>query len=676
MKNLHTQIDFKVICNIAIIGGGPGGLYNAYRLLDSKSSADHNFHLFEANNYFGGRVRTLPMEDLPLTADIGAMRYIPQRQLFINSLVKHLHLSTEKHDVPVLSYYLRTKTILPKLPMGEKIKMRRNIKNDKNEDMVEILEQNGFVLPDIESYFHPNELVVYAILKAFAKIQLEVSQCPPQIKNWFAQTLRKIADIQRLFDPKEKDFLITDRVTRIRTFIQDKFTFDYFGYNEWCIIRNSAKYYNEFLYATSLFNILQKELSSEAVVLSEDALGYNTIFAAANAAEHIPWFLNDFHAAGYCTIKNGMSEINKSLVDKINEKSKTTDWYSLEHKLLSVVKDEESDAYILEFFHEQKVIYCKAKKIILSISKGALERIYFPVEFKLNNYLHQNSKNNLLSEAVQCVTSYPLLKAFMFYDKNWFWDKLPEAAKALLLIKNKQWGYLNMDGERFASTRIITDLPIRQIYLHGNAGVWNRATSNISSIQQKGTQSMIMAYGDSKKAELWASLAGAIDKDTCHVTADFQKLYSKGIDSAKELHGASPAFVDMLIQNLELVLTTYLTPDALELSRYPTAVFMQDWNKAPFYGGWHAWCTNYKPWEVRKAILKPFNHEDVYICGEAFSPDQGWIEGAFRTSESLLIQHFNLSRADWLDENFISNTSLCQNENSTTNDKIKDYLDW
>lgn len=49
----------------------------------------------------------------------------------------------------------------------------------------------------------------------------------------------------------------------------------------------------------------------------------------------------------------------------------------------------------------------------------------------------------------------------------------------------------------------------------------------------------------------------------------------------------------------------------------------------------------------------PFLGECIYVVGEAFSSDQGWIEGALRTAESVLLTHFELTEPDWIERQAI-----------------------
>ena len=66
------------ICDIAIAGGGPGGIYFAWRLLSS--GTEKSICMYERSSRFGGRIYSLrnqgPKADL--VVDLGAYRYAPQ----------------------------------------------------------------------------------------------------------------------------------------------------------------------------------------------------------------------------------------------------------------------------------------------------------------------------------------------------------------------------------------------------------------------------------------------------------------------------------------------------------------------------------------------------------------------------------------------------------------------
>ena len=73
-----------------------------------------------------------------------------------------------------------------------------------------------------------------------------------------------------------------------------------------------------------------------------------------------------------------------------------------------------------------------------------------------------------------------------------------------------------------------------------------------------------------------------------------------------------------------------------------------DWSDDPYGGAVHFWNSGYKSWEVLEAIIKPVEDFPCYICGEAYSTNQTWAEGALQTAEIVLQKHFKLVKPAWL----------------------------
>jgi monoamine oxidase len=73
----------------------------------------------------------------------------------------------------------------------------------------------------------------------------------------------------------------------------------------------------------------------------------------------------------------------------------------------------------------------------------------------------------------------------------------------------------------------------------------------------------------------------------------------------------------------------------IEIPKAEDAVF-QDWGLDPYGAGYHAWAAHYSPWNMFGCMLKPVPSYNVYICGEAYSLDQGWVEGALSTVDECL----------------------------------------
>ena len=76
--------------------------------------------------------------------------------------------------------------------------------------------------------------------------------------------------------------------------------------------------------------------------------------------------------------------------------------------------------------------------------------------------------------------------------------------------------------------------------------------------------------------------------------------------------------------------------------RSPTTRPIATGREDPYGGGVNFWRIHAKSWEVIPAIIKPRAGAPIYICGEAYSQQQGWVEGALQTAEMMLQTHFGL----------------------------------
>jgi monoamine oxidase len=68
----------------------------------------------------------------------------------------------------------------------------------------------------------------------------------------------------------------------------------------------------------------------------------------------------------------------------------------------------------------------------------------------------------------------------------------------------------------------------------------------------------------------------------------------------------------------------------------PLSVGFMNWEEDPYGGAWHTWNQGVKSWEVMKEIAEPVPGAALHIVGEAWSTNQGWVEGALETAEAVV----------------------------------------
>ena len=80
----------------------------------------------------------------------------------------------------------------------------------------------------------------------------------------------------------------------------------------------------------------------------------------------------------------------------------------------------------------------------------------------------------------------------------------------------------------------------------------------------------------------------------------------------------------------------------------PYVTYFKDWSLDPYGGGYHAWNAGVNVKETMEYMRRPDPNEHIHICGEAYSDQQGWVEGAFCEAEKMLEAYYGLTRPKWL----------------------------
>jgi hypothetical protein len=89
----------------------------------------------------------------------------------------------------------------------------------------------------------------------------------------------------------------------------------------------------------------------------------------------------------------------------------------------------------------------------------------------------------------------------------------------------------------------------------------------------------------------------------------------------------------------------------IEYAPAPYDAAFMDWSVDPYGGGVHLWNRGYKSWEILEQMTQPVKDFPCYVCGEAYSTNQTWVEGALQTAEIVLQKHLGLSEPGWVTQN-------------------------
>ncbi|HVX40650.1 MAG TPA: FAD-dependent oxidoreductase [Gemmatimonadaceae bacterium] len=358
----------------------------------------------------------------------------------------------------------------------------------------------------------------------------------------------------------------------------------------------------EKLYTLGFWNLLYRALSSEAYQFMDDAGGYYTNVANTNAVLSLP--VSDFGpSVAYETLVDGYEALPKALAARFTSLDGE---FLPNHRLDSIAKVD--GRYALLFVrtetspsgkttdmpdHPQVRVF--ARKVVLALPRRSIELVRWDV-------LDQPEVARLIG----AVISQTAFKLFLAYPYPW-WKTL---------------------GVEFG--RSITDMPLRQTFYFQTEGLQPGADpANLNSL-------MMVSYNDLGSVPFWKALEEG---------DPFPGRRNPFAPAHKEV---PPHEFDVTSQMVEAAQQQVREIHGLRFVPDPYSAVYHDWSDDPYGAGWHAWKAGFKFWELMKRVRQPSPKEDVYICGEAYSINQGWVEGALQTADLVLQEHFGMKPPKWL----------------------------
>jgi monoamine oxidase len=355
------------------------------------------------------------------------------------------------------------------------------------------------------------------------------------------------------------------------------------------------------LYQQGFWNVLMRVISAEAYQLGVDAGGYNSTLTNWNAADAVPWYLSDFGIdPQYKGFKKGFQQVPLALAELFSEaggdirlraRVEGFDWARDGVELC--VNDEGANP---------KVRTISARTLILAMPRRSLE-LLAPASPPLRE----------IQGLIASVTPRPLFKLFATYSSPWW----------------RAAGYTTANGTfvPVEAGRTVTDLPVRQTYY------WPKDNGSPAT---EGPAMLMASYDDGTNIGFWDGLRPRR-----------REAWKAGLEVAVPEDAFLGAEGD---KKSPLVWWQYKAPRRMvaEVARQLAAIHglsytpavrdaaFRDWGDDPFGGGWNSWNIGVKSWEVKQQIIQPFGQRPLYICGEAYSDAQGWVEGALQTADMML----------------------------------------
>ena len=355
----------------------------------------------------------------------------------------------------------------------------------------------------------------------------------------------------------------------------------------------SAMFEGAPLYDQGMWNVLLRVLSPEALDMAVQAAGYHSAVSNGNAADeirlHFEFFGIDPTQRAFV---GGYQRVPQSLADLFVQAGGTL-------RMDTMVLGCEADQGGFRLDLNDGAIGADA--VILAMPQRALQLV--------------SGRSSLLqgiSDLISTVQAIPAFKIFATFQQPW-WRAIGGATAPI---------------EQGEST---TTLPLRQIYY------WPRTDGQPAT---EGRAMLMAGYNDDEFVNFWDALQPPRDQASApndNAAAAFDLFAGScgagGGDWCDHL--APRRMVEEAARQLAEVHGLAEPPDIVD------AVF-HDWQGDPFGGGWHSWRIGARGDQVAQRIVNPIDGVPLYICGEAYSTTQGWVEGALETAD-LVLARFGLS---------------------------------
>jgi monoamine oxidase len=373
----------------------------------------------------------------------------------------------------------------------------------------------------------------------------------------------------------------------------------------------TAEYDGRPLWRQGFWNLLAREMSSEAYKFMADSGGYDTTQLNWNAADTIVLNSDFTPTVTYSRLYEGYEQVPIQLAHRFEQQGGAV---HLHHWVRAIdVEDRNGDTAVkltVEDTHSGRAKTVWARRVILAMPRRSLELL--------------GDDGPVLGDAgfrklLGTVTPIPLFKTFLAYHRGW-WEKAG-----------------------VNEGRSVSDLPLRQTYY------WH-SDPNAASV-------LLASYDDTLNVAFWQGLAGRmrnygdphghhapIDRGpsyglrTSHLPkGEETRIHASKVNDRWMAHDAPAALVEEMHRQL-------MELHGVSRAPAPYAAMYHDWAADPFGGGVNFWNIGVRSWTVIPKMLHPVADAPVFVCGEAYSDAQGWVEGALRTAELVLTKHLGLPK--------------------------------
>lgn len=411
--------------------------------------------------------------------------------------------------------------------------------------------------------------------------------------------------------------------------------------------------------------------SAECIQMMYGLAGFNGTFLSRMNAGEAFQLLEDFPPnPDFHTLKNGFSTLPNALVEAIGKEH-----IHLQTKVESILS-RNNDGYVVQYtsVNRQGVSHTdtiKAKKLILALPRLPLEQL-FVTSPALNS--QPGGQAAKLWDTLQTTTNQALLKINLYYDRPW-WGAGLSGREAVGYGPNfsdlplgSVYPFYAIDEEALAA------LEYSQVLQTRHEQPTEDIARKLNQIAEKkyNAPAALTIYCDYLNINFWKALQGNGKEFDSPMQREYNQKQPQTLFAASEgVVEAATGFFRQLFNTHYVprpVLTSARIWDGSQLSKVPAS--------EGFDYGVHQWGLHAKDDEVISYLTQPL--EDLYVCGEAFSDYQGWVEGALRSADLVLAKGFGMkpiSKVYEEEHKVTPSAAIKESYQKLTTEMIRKYID-
>jgi monoamine oxidase len=379
-------------------------------------------------------------------------------------------------------------------------------------------------------------------------------------------------------------------------------------------MRKHAQLHGQPLWNMGFWNALSSQggLSHRALVkLRDTGTFYHMIPENLNAIEWIIWWLRALKTVGQelASIEGGSAKLTECMMERLRKHPNIT--CAGAHSVVGFRPIAIGKTTIeVDVQTEKGIIQLQTERLILALPRQPLT--------KLSPSLPQH-----ISEQLDSVNGFPMLKIFIVTDKPWWdYDQAPQQ-------------YANC-------------MPTREIH-------YFRRDPNADH----DGHGMILLYMDRPNTEFWKHYVNEPKKhDRAEIDQNSAIIDAFSLYVARDVHRVvnspdnSNAGLHLTDQARELFSHQSVNESSSYIKNSIRTYGIRDWAQAPYGAANHGWQPGVRSWRVMETF-KAFDFgsgaKNIHIVGEAYSDYQGFIEGALNTCELALSGIAPIPKAEEVD---------------------------